>query len=766
MDKHTPGQNSRAADHAGRVFEERNRAFRVLYDTVFEVEGASEERVYAILCRNLRRISGAVWACLNSFDPATRTLRREAVDVAEDQPCTGACGSHGGSTCLRREVVDELLDSQLRSCAHRPDCLVEKLCGDTGCGKDAAEYCLSCIREGELIAVGRVRLAPGAKLRMKDMVDTYLNFAGVILQRVNAVRALRENEEKYRNVVERASDGIAIIQDDRFQYVNPRMSSITGYSEEEIIGLPLANIIKLDRVPELLEYRPPQEARERAPSVYQTVLARRTREQADVELSAGTIFYLGRPAQLVIIRDITERKQTERKLRQQAEQLMAVNVQLEAQRQQLEAQKQTLEDFNAALEGAKASAEAANLSKGQFLANMSHEIRTPMTAILGFADVLREEIGCCTTCPSHGDCDKQAQATEAVDIIRRNGTFLLDIINDILDLSKIDAGKLVVERRTCSLRQIVAEVTSLMRSRSDEKDLALIVEYEEPLPAWVNSDPTRLRQILINTLGNAIKFTDKGSVRLAVRLTEERNGHRLVEFDVVDTGLGMTAQQAAKVFEPFTQADTSTTRRFGGTGLGLTICKRLAVMLGGDIVVAHTSPGAGTCVRISVDPGPLDAASFIEDAATPVDDEGESGESVNQTAERRLDNVRILLAEDGPDNQRLISHVLRRAGADVVTVDNGRRAVDAALEARQKGSPFDVILMDMQMPEMDGYEASRVLRSQQYGGPIIALTAHAMATDRGKCLNAGCNDYATKPINRDDLLATIRKHLVATTSSP
>jgi signal transduction histidine kinase/CheY-like chemotaxis protein len=398
---------------------------------------------------------------------------------------------------------------------------------------------------------------------------------------------------------------------------------------------------------------------------------------------------------------------------------------------------------------ARAAAERSNRTKGEFLANMSHEIRTPMTAILGFADMLSEGASLTTAAP---------EQAEAVQTIQRNGKYLLNLLSDILDLSKIEAGRLTAERIPCSPCHVLAEVESLMRVRSQAKRLEFSVEYAGPLPETISSDPTRLRQILINIVGNAIKFTEVGSVRLIARFEPAGDSQPALEFDVVDTGIGMSKEQAARLFEPFTQADSTTTRKFGGTGLGVTISKRLAEVLGGDVQLVETAPGKGTRFRLTVPVGPLDSVKLIEDPLTAAIVTREPPEPTREQVSDPLDG-RILLAEDGPDNQRLIAHVLRRAGAEVVVAENGQLAVEAAVAAREQGRPFDLILMDMQMPVMDGYQATALLREKSFLGPIIALTAHAMATDRQKCIQAGCDDYASKPIDRAHLIETIHNRL-------
>jgi signal transduction histidine kinase/ActR/RegA family two-component response regulator len=397
------------------------------------------------------------------------------------------------------------------------------------------------------------------------------------------------------------------------------------------------------------------------------------------------------------------------------------------------------------LERARRTAEMASGAKSEFVANMSHEIRTPMTAILGYADLLLDP------------ALDAASRIDAIQTIRRNGEHLLGILNDILDLSKIEAGQMTVERIECSPARIVVDAVSLMRGRASERGLVVTVDFEGPIPETIHTDPTRLRQILINLIGNAVKFTHAGRIRVATSM--ERNaGSSKLRVDVIDRGIGMTPDQIRDLFSPFTQADTSTTRRFGGTGLGLTISKRLATLLGGAIV-AESKPNRGSVFSVTVDTGPLDRVQMLERLTeAELERQEPSGSRAPVEDERpplRLAGLRLLLAEDGPDNQLLISYMLRQAGASVEIAENGRIACDMALSAWRGAAPFDVILMDMQMPEMDGYGASSLLRSEGYPGPIIALTAHAMTADREKCLSAGCNEYMAKPIDRASMIELI-----------
>ena len=413
--------------------------------------------------------------------------------------------------------------------------------------------------------------------------------------------------------------------------------------------------------------------------------------------------------------------------------------------EKLESANQTLAEYNTL-------AESATRAKSEFLANMSHEIRTPMTAILGFSEVLLGEPGIERAPP---------ERIEALRTIRRNGEYLLDLINDILDLSKIEAGRFEVERIDCSIVQLLSDVLSLMRVRADAKRLPVSIEYQGDIPELIRTDPLRLRQILINLVGNAIKFTETGRVRLVVQLLRSTRQPQLC-VDVIDTGIGLTREQQSRLFQPFCQADSSTTRKFGGTGLGLMISKRLAEMLGGDITVTSVRR-KGSCFRVTFETGSLDGVKMV------------GGDCIREgliqprpaeptTTPLKLTG-RILLAEDGPDNQRLISFILKKAGADVTVVANGQLACEAARAAMEKDAPFDLILMDMQMPVLDGYDATRHLRATGYSRPIVALTAHAMEGDDAKCLAAGCDKYLTKPIDRTKFL-TVLSAILRDNSAP
>lgn len=387
------------------------------------------------------------------------------------------------------------------------------------------------------------------------------------------------------------------------------------------------------------------------------------------------------------------------------------------------------------LETARDVAEAATRVRGEFLANMSHEIRTPMTAILGHADILAEQL-------------KEPDDLQCLETIRRNGRHLLDIINDILDLSKIDAGRMELSRELIRPEQFVDDIRSLMDVRASEKELELRFLFDSLVPELMDIDPIRLRQILINLIGNAIKFTLKGSVSIVISYKPTLSQ---LQFRVRDTGLGIDPADLGKLFSMFTQADASTTRRFGGTGLGLAISRKLARAMGGDITV-QSELGKGSTFTLTVTCGDRTSTRLIQTSRQAVQSDTLSATPAPQTID-----AHVLIVDDRRDIRLLAQHFIEKSGGRVTTAADGHEAVERLLDA--KGESIDIVLMDMQMPVMDGYQAVELLRNQGFTKPIIALTANAMKEDRDKCLSVGCNDYTTKPLDGIKLVQLIAKLL-------
>jgi PAS domain S-box-containing protein len=552
----------------------------------------------------------------------------------------------------------------------------------------------------------------GSKLPIEDSASPILRggrvVGGVLVfhdisSRREMEHHLEISEVRYRRLFESAHDGILILDalTTKVLDVNPFMTELLGYPRGFFLGKELWEIGVFKDA----------EASKRAMTTLQ---------------SLGHIRYEDLPLQHQAGRHIPV-EFVSNVYQEGDEKVIQCNIRDITQRKEL------ADD----LAKARWAAEAASRSKSEFLANMSHEIRTPMGAILGFSEMLLLK--------SPEECAKIG----CVQIIQRNATHLLELINEILDLSKIEAGQMKVERVSCDLPELLSDVASLMGPRAVEKGLKFGVSIEGALPHLILTDPLRLRQILVNLLGNAVKFTDSGKIDIRVRLEDAVKTNLTLHIDVIDTGIGVTSEQFERLFLPFTQADTSVTRKFKGTGLGLSISRQLARLLDGDIT-ATSQPGVGSTFTLKIDGGPSAGVELLEGLTeatlpAPVD------HSIPSKIHLR---GRILLAEDGADNQRLLRMQLSDAGATVTSALDGQIAIDLATRER-----FDLILMDMQMPVMDGYAATIELRRRGVTIPIIALTAHAMAEDREKCLASGCSDYLSKPIKEDTLLTNVQKNL-------
>ncbi|QDU06874.1 ammonium transporter [Gimesia aquarii] len=522
---------------------------------------------------------------------------------------------------------------------------------------------------------------------------------------------VKDRETRYRSIMDNVIDAVITMDPRGFiEEFNLGAEQLFGYQNHEAIG---KNIDLL--IPPQQEQRQDKntidalnpELRKAIGARQEIIAQRKDGSTFSAELALSSVVLADRNIFTGIIQDISKRKEYEKSLNE-----------------------------------ARYKAEAANQAKSEFLANMSHEIRTPMNSILGFADILLGNLN-------------DEENIESATIVKRNGEHLIEIINDILDLSKIEAGKITLENMQINTREIVSDIASLMQFKADSKGLNFIISFQNPIPETITSDPTRLRQILINLLGNAIKFTKSGSVELRTQLIQSKDASPQLQFDIIDTGIGLSEEAISQIYQPFTQADNSTTRKFGGTGLGLTITKRLVEMLGGMIQVKSTV-NQGSTFTVTVNTGSLEAVPLLqldENSITKSSSEINS----HQLLETSVSNStpKALIVEDGVDNQRLISFLLKKEDIDVDLAENGKIGYEQAIVKFENGAPYDFILMDMQMPVMDGYTATRKLRDAGYLSPIIALTAHAMKHDMEKCLDAGCDAYATKPIQKKKLMNII-----------
>ena len=558
----------------------------------------------------------------------------------------------------------------------------------------------------------------------RDMLVRTIRYS---LERKEVEQQLRQGEERLRAIMDNIQTGIILVDAETHTIVdaNPAAVEMIGTATEKIVGSVCYNYI----CPDTNGQCPITDLKQDVNNA-ENQLVRADGVKLPILKTAAPVILGGRQYLLESFVDITERKRTEENLKIAKEQAESAWTELEQVNLRLEAsvKKARLMTKEAVM---------ANRAKSQFLANMSHEIRTPMNGVLGMLELALDE-------------PLSDMVADYLQTAKSSADALLAIIDDVLDISKIEAGKISIEMIDCSLKQLLADIDTLMRPQAEQKGIEFTISIDTPVPEQIRTDPTRLRQCLLNLLGNAVKFTDTGYVCIRVTGQGEKNGITL-RFDVEDTGIGIEPDKQKLIFEAFTQADYSTTRKFGGTGLGLVITKNLVKLLGGTISLT-SRPGEGSTFSLTVPAGvyietqPL-MTEFNHDEIGETRAKGAPAISVKFAG-------RILVVEDDYVNQKTILAILKKLGLQTDIANDGSQAVRKATEEY-----FELILMDMHMPNMNGYEATKALRKKGLTLPIIALTASVMKSEFDRCLDVGCDGYLAKPINRRKLLEMLARYL-------
>lgn len=560
----------------------------------------------------------------------------------------------------------------------------------------------------------------------------------------------------YTAVFESCVDGLLISDmEGRITESNSAGCQMFGYPQEEITRKRDVDLIGCDHVRDYENFK--EQVRPSCKLRLSSQGLRKNGSTFNTEIYCTLFSWESQEYMLTLVRDVTNRRRAEETIDNAHRELKKVNDLLNIQNQVLSKSRITAIEMMERAKHAKSeiermnkqlasAAEEANVTaqsavesaqaKSNFLANMTHDLRTPMNAIIGFTDLLL------------GDQISETEK-EYLQIIQDSGSSLLALINDILDFSKIEAGKLDIETLPTPVSDIIDSIDAMLRPMAEAKGLTFTTFCDSSIPETVETDPVRLRQCLINLLGNAIKFTKKGHVHLQTTIEINEN-EKWLRFDVEDTGIGIPADTQSVIFDSFSQADTGTARQFGGTGLGLAITKRLTELLGGKVSVV-SEPGKGTTFTMLL----------------PMENSKEAGASVKEEtmenhANDRNDDSRqqcklsghVLVAEDNESNQVLAKILLEKMGLNVTVVEDGRHVLE-----RVSAEQYDIILMDIQMPNMNGYEATEALRQKKIKIPIIALTANVMKGDEQKCLDAGCNDYLSKPLRKGQLYDLLSKYL-------
>jgi PAS domain S-box-containing protein len=664
------------------------------------VDFPMEKDVYRLICEKIHNIVDGNFVVIQSYDPETGYLTPESI-FYENNELDGNFSMFGiNPFSIKYQVFDEFREQFISGKLFKSDNSILEAAGlivsDEFFGKFMNEYRLSdfylmgLTRNNELLGLVAIMTRKGYQITNMEIVETLINLSSTVLQRRFIEKELKESEERYRRLVSQIPDVIMIIKDENVSYINESVKNFLGFMPDEIIGTSIYKYIYEQFKPVLFKNIKRLLSGEIVQD-YEIELMTKYFERKVGIIRSSVFIYNNEPVILAVISDITERKK-----------------------------------YEIELSRAKDIAENANKAKSEFLATMSHEVRTPINGILGMINLAFLT-------------ELNKEQKNYLGMAKSSAEYLIQIVDEVLDFSRIEAGKLELEKISFNIRTLVSTTIDELSFKAVEKKIGLRYHVDPAINQDLIGDPGRLKQILVNLVWNAIKFTDNGEVFLGIEMNNKTQDGVELKFIIRDTGIGISDDKKGKLFKSFSQGDSSSTRKYGGAGLGLAISKRLTEMMNGEIWF-ESRERRGTTFFFT--------ATFITEKVSS----HTSPEPKNDIPVAEIQNreIRILLAEDNTINQEFLNIVFKKKGWLVECVNNGE---DAVYEASKH--EFDLILMDIEMPVMDGLEASKILRARGNKIPIIALTAYAMKGDREKCLDAGMNDYIAKPIKLDELFKKI-----------